>query len=380
MRKTILFFCAIFCTSFPLFAHIAENEDKIFISVMLPETGEIPVEATKQLEQKLGQLLMQNGIANDDPSNRFVLTAKVAILSKDIVPGPPQKVSMNIDFTFIIGDAEENKKFESATISTVGVGINENKAFIAAIKNIKPKSQELVSLLHDAKKEIVDYYSLRCTEIKNEAAKAAAMRDYDKAIYLLMQIPDVCDCSEDCQNLAIQYSTSKINEYATSILNQAKAIWAADPTSRGASEVASLIAEIPVESSSQTGVDALVKEINQKLRADQKRDWDFKMKQYNDRIEKQKRDDQARIEQQRADNAYRSNQQAADNAYRAKQQAADNERRKVQQAADNSYRAKQQEANNAARTQAIEAARQIGVAYAKNQPQSVTYQRNVILW
>ena len=71
------------------------------------------------------------------------------------------------------------------------------------------------------------------------------------------------------------------------------------------------------------------------------------MQQYNDRIEKQKRDDIARLEQQRANNTYRARQQAA---------------------------------NNAARVQAIEAARQVGIAYAKNQPRSITYKKTVVLW
>ena len=79
-------------------------------------------------------------------------------------------------------------------------------------------------------------------------------------------------------------------------------------------------------------------EINRKLKADEKREWEFRMKQYNDRIEKQKREDRQRIEQQRADKAYRSRQQIANNEYRRTQQAAD----------------------NAARSQSIEALRQDG--------------------
>lgn len=333
-------------------------ESKIFIQVMQPDYEEIPSEASRQLETKMEQLITLNGVADNDPYNRFVLTSKAAIVTKDIVPGPPAKVSMNIDFTFIIGDVVENKVFESVTISTIGVGVNENKAFISAIKNVKPKNPELVTFLRKAKEKIVSFYSLRCSQIKGEAMQAAASQDYDEAIYMLMQVPDVCDCAGDCQSLVIQYNKDRVNVHAASLLNQAKARWSESPDAAGASAAADLLAQIPGGTSSQQGVDALAAEINAKLRADEKRDWEFKMQQYHDQIEKQKRDDTARLEQQRANNAYRERQQKADNEHRAAQQVAD----------------------NAARTRLIEACRQVGLEYAKNQPKSVTYQRNVILW
>lgn len=357
--KKFITIALIFVASWAGHKSLAQTSaDHIFIQVTQPERDNIPAEAAKQLENKLTQLISANGIAEIDPANRFVLTSKASILTKDIVPGPPAKVSMNIDFTFMVGDVIENKVFESFTISTVGVGINENKAFIAAIKNVKPKNPDLVAFLNTAKLEIVKYYTLRCSQIKQEAEREAAGHNYDKAIYMLMQVPDVCDCASDCQELAIKYNRNKVNTNAASVLNKAKAAWAESPDATGAAKAADYLKKIPGGTSSQKEVDALVAEINSKLRADQKKEWDFKMQQYNDQIEKQKRDDQARLEQQRADNEYRAIQQQADNEYRKAQQSAD----------------------NAARSQLIEACRQVGIEYAKNQPKSVTYQKNVILW
>lgn len=359
MKKYFTFFILLHL-SLLMRAEFSTFEDKVFISVLQPERDNIPAEASMHLVNKLNQLLMQNGIANDDPCNRFVLTTKVSIITKDIVPGPPSKVSMNIDFTFIVGDAEENKQFESVTISTIGVGINENKAFIAAIKNIKPNNPELVSLLDKSKKEIVDYYTLRCSEIKASAIREANARNYDKAVYLLMQIPDVSDCAQECQELAIKYSLEHINNSAAELLNKAKALWASSPNADGASVVADVISSIPANTTSQNGINKLISEINAKLRSDEIKAWEFKMQQYRDKVEKQKRDDAARLEQQRANNEYRKRQQIANNEYRRKQQFAD----------------------NAARRQYIEAARQIGIEYAKNQPKSITYNyhKNVLIW
>ena len=246
----------------------AANESsigKIFISVLQPESENIPKEAAAQLELKLNQLLTQNGIANDDPNNRFVLTTKVSVITKDIVAGPPQKISMNIDFTFIVGDIEENKKFESVTISAVGVGINENKAFISAIKNIKPHNPQLAELITGAKQKIEEYYALKCVQIQRDAANEAAQCNYERAIYLLMQVPEVCDCAIECQDLAIQYSCEWRNNNAAQMLIQAKALWAANPNAKGASDAADILSQIPANTSSQSDIDNLIAEIRSRL-------------------------------------------------------------------------------------------------------------------
>lgn len=347
MRTTIFSFLLFFFSLGYMFAQSTDISSKVFMQVLQPERENIPQEAAKQLETKLTQLLSANGIADTDPINRFVLTSKALVLTKDIVPGPPAKVSMNVEFVFMIGDVVENKVFETFSISTVGVGINENKAMIAAIKNVKPKNPEMIAFLNKAKDEIVEYYKLRCSQIKKDAEVVAAKHEYDKAIYSLMQVPDVCDCAEECKSLAIVYGRERENFVAASLLNQAKAKWAESPNSTGAIAATDLLERISGGSASQKEVDALLKEISNKLKADEKKEWEFKMQQYQDKIEKQKRDDAARLEQQRANNAYRERQQAADNA---------------------------------ARQQLIETCRQVGLEYAKNQPKSVTYQRNVILW
>ena len=127
-------------------------------------------------------------------------------------------------------------------------------------------------------------------------------------------------------------------------------------------------------------MELLISDIESKLKEYQRKEWAFKIQKYKDNIAKEKREYALRAEQQKADNEYRAKQQVSDNAYRAKQQASDNAFRANQQAANNAYRANKQTADNAARRQYIEACRQVGLEYAKNQPKTVVYRKNVILW
>ena len=369
----------------------AQENDRIYISVYQPDKDEITSEASKHLTNKMKNLILAHGISDEDDNNRFVITSKILVTTKDIVPSTPQRISEKIEFTFMIGDVIENKVFESVSISTVGVDINETKAMINAIKKINIKNSQFESFISNAKKKIESYYTERCNQILTQARQSAANRDFDSAIYQLMQVPSICDCAEECQNLEIELYQQRIDLNAEQLLNQAQSIWASSPTIDGASRAAEIIKQIPSGSSSQPKVELLISDIESKLKEDQRKEWAFKIQKYKDNIarekreyalraEQQKSDNEYRAKQQVSDNAYRAKQQASDNAYRAKQQASDNAFRANQQAANNAYRANQQTADNAARRQYIEACRQVGLEYAKNQPKTVVYRKNVILW
>ena len=337
----------------------------LYLSVVQLDRDEIPAEAGKQLERKLTQLLTSNGISSQDPNNRFVITAKADITSKDIVASTPQRVSEKIELTLFIGDIVENKVFETVTIPLIGIGINENKAFISAINQVKPQKEELKGFLENAKKKIVDYYAVRCSQIIKDAQKLASGNNYDEAIYQLMQVPDICDCSKDCQDLMIDYTIKRNNAIAAQMFNEAKARWAASPTSEGASEVADIIAEIPANSSSQKDIDALVRSINKKLRDDEKRQWDFKMKQYNDAQEKEEREYQLRVDQQMADNQLRSKQIDANLQIRKEEIDARNRKEAEEQTT---------------RRKMIDAAKSVGLGFVNNLPRTISYVKNVLSW
>ena len=348
-----------------LFCIVRGQTSQIYISVVQPDRDEIPAEAGKQLERKMIQMLTANGISSQDANNRFVITAKADVTSKDIVASTPQRVSEKIDLTFIIGDMFENKVFETITIPLIGIGINENKVYIAAINQVKPQKAELKEFLDKAKQKIMDYYAVRCPQIIKDAQKLASGNNYDEAIYQLMQVPDICDCSKDCQNLMIEYTIKRNNAIAAQLFNEAKARWAASPTSEGASEVADIITKIPVNSDSQRNIDAFIKSINTKLRDDEKRQWDFKMKQYNDAQEKEQREYQLRVDKQVADNQLRSKQIDAD--LQMKKEEIDAKNRKEAEEQTN-------------RIRMIEAAKSVGLGFANNLPKTITYIKNVLSW
>lgn len=279
LHKYVMVCCASFiCLN--VFAQNLSDESRISMCAIVPE-GDIPAQAARNLETKLARAIVANGFADNGYADRFVLTAQVDITSKDVVPSTPPRVSQKMDVTFMVGDVVENKVYSTCTVSLAGIGTNETKAFISAFSKVNPKQQELQGMLQEAKEKILAFYTSHCDEIVTNARSLADMQKYDEAIFRLMAVPNVCsDCYKQCQEAAVSIYKQKVNTEGVALLNQAKAVWMKQPDASGAQEVASIISRIDPKSQNYSEVVAFRSEVSSKLEADTKREWDFKMQQY----------------------------------------------------------------------------------------------------
>ena len=82
---------------------------------------DIPSEAAKNLVTKMQQLLTSCNFI-DNGADRFVLTARVNITSKDVAPTTPARISEKMEITFLVGDIIDNKLYESFTMTSSGIG------------------------------------------------------------------------------------------------------------------------------------------------------------------------------------------------------------------------------------------------------------------
>lgn len=271
-RLSILFlFIGIVLVSF------AQNTGSVSIHATVVDDA-IPAEAAKNILTKMQRMLTSCNII-DNGADRFVLTVRVNITSKDVAPTTPARISEKMEITFLVGDIVDNKLYESFTMESSGIGITEAKAFISAFQRINVNNQEIKEMLERARAKIVDYYVNHCDDILEKANTLYSQQKYDEAMFYLMGIPDVCsDCYKRCHSIAASIYDQKLTADGKVLLNKARNEWLAGQDYAAANRVADILVQINPQSSVYAEAMNLQNSISTKLQADEQRAWQLKMK------------------------------------------------------------------------------------------------------
>ncbi|MBO7446665.1 MAG: hypothetical protein J6T86_09695 [Bacteroidales bacterium] len=268
---------------------MAQSDANVSLCVYMPKSSEIPEAALQFLESQLENIATENGTADMVICDRFILTAKVDVLQKDIVAGPPQRISQTLNITLQVGDAVDNKLFSSTSLTAVGIGTNLTKAYMEAFKQIRKNNKQIADFLEQAKGKIVQYYQEHCESIYAEAQGLAKLQQYDEALYRLACVPDIgTDCYTRCQNAMVQIWQTKINSDGRQLLKFARTAWAQSQDEVGAEEAANYLRQISPAADCQGEVSKLISNITAKIKHDEERAWQFQLRQYNDRVQQER--------------------------------------------------------------------------------------------
>lgn len=296
--KKIIIFALLLYAGFLQAQERIDDIGRITIHAFVPDREDLPYESHKLLETKLSQIITSNGIADNDYCVRFVLTAKVNVISKDIVAGPPQRISQKLNITLILGDVEEDKVYSQLTIGAVGIGQSLEKSYISAFKNINPNNASIAAFIKEGKDKIASYYQSHCEIIMAEAKRQASMQNYEDALMLLSSIPDVCmDCFSEASRIAAPIYDEMINARGAELLNKARSLWANNPTREGAREATRLLQQVNFAASCQFQVASLLSDIEAKMNEIDNREWQHQMQIYQDNIEREKREWNQRVKE-----------------------------------------------------------------------------------
>ncbi len=266
---------------------LPKNDDfsAIVLNIYLPSNNKIPSDANALLESKLRQIASANGLGGTNNSNpRFVLTATVHQLTSEQL-SESLLYYINAEIVFYVVDAAENKIFNTVSVNYKGTGSTEAKAYIDIFKKIQVKTKDFDSFLNISKEKIIQAYNDQCDFILKDAESLDKQGQFDEAIAKLMLVPDVCkECYFKCADKVEAIYQHKIDKECTVKIREAKAKWASTQTREGAEAVAEIIANISPFSVCEPETGILLKSITSKLKEDEKKSWDLKMKKYNDAI------------------------------------------------------------------------------------------------
>lgn len=291
MKKILLIVAAISFTIISFSQETVKMDDvgRIVLNSYIPEELGLPAQASSLLENKLNQITTFYGLGGNSVDQRFVLMSVINILSKDIIAGPPQLIALNFEVSFYVGDAIDNKLFSNGSVSLKGVGNNANEALINGIKNINQKNPVIAGLVQEGKNKIISYYDSNCDFIISKAMALEAQEQYDEAIFNLVTVPEVCkECFTKCMEASGMIFQKKIDREGQAKFNEAKSLWAVAQNKTNAFKIAEILSGINPNASCIGEVGKMVKIINAKLRDDERKEWEWKMKVYNDNLEAQK--------------------------------------------------------------------------------------------
>jgi hypothetical protein len=254
----------------------SNEKDRITLTAWVPEQIEdMPIAAQKNLENKLSQIITANGIGGTYNS-RFIITANVTVMTKDITATAPPMHAYTLNITFYIGDGFEGKAFSSYSTTAKGVGENETKAYMAALKNIKTNDPAYQSFIDKGKVKIIEYYNSQCDMIIKEAKVLAGMNHFDEAIWKLTSVPTACtDCWNKCMVALAPIFQQKIDFECKTKLLEATNIWNAGQSWDAAQQAGSILATIDPKSACFNESKALSNTISKRIQEVDKREWNL---------------------------------------------------------------------------------------------------------
>src|SRR5690606_23897524 len=246
MKKTIIFILSMVAFAGiknPASAQSSDNVGVFSIATYLdPIVEEKTTGATSVLENKLGQIVSANGMGNG--FSRFIITANVTVITKDVLGTAPTTYAYTLDLTLVIGDGIDGNVFARYPMTIKGVGNNETKALISALRTVDPKNKELQAFVSKAKEQIVNYYSSRCDLVIKQARMLENQNQFDEAIYSLMSIPEASSCYTKGLDVVNEIYNQKIERECKIKLQEAKNLRSANPAVEGANKVAAILNEI----------------------------------------------------------------------------------------------------------------------------------------
>ena len=286
----ILFVFITLCIS----AFAQENQNappetgRIGLSVYIPQQVDRITPGTgNMLVNKLNQVVTQRGFAGDTYFNRFIVTANIVTLTKDYLATAPPMIALTLEITFYIGDCEGGTLFASKSVTVKGVGTNETKAYIDAIKNIKPSDPSFDMFLEEGKSKIINYYSTKCDAILAQAQMLTSQNSLEEAIALLSGVPDACvDCYNKCMEAIGPIYTLFIDRDCQMKLAEATHIWNANQTIEAANEAGKLLSSIEPGAKCFKDVKGLADRITKRVYEINKQQWAYVLREQDLKFER----------------------------------------------------------------------------------------------
>jgi len=278
-----------FCYSF--FAQTttsnAKDADRIVITPFVPnDVGGLSANAQNTLKNRLDRIVSKNGISGSTYEQRFVLTAKIVKLSSVLVPTTPPVYNYEIEVTLIIGDVVEGTIFSSLGLVIMGAGNTEAAAETSAIKKIKETDAQYQAFIETGKDKIIKFFNDKCDFYLKEAEAYKNQGNFEAAIATLTSVPSICEeCYTKAMSAVGPIYQAQIDRQCKSDLLNAKTAWSNNQNATGAAEASESLSRIDPNSVCYKEALQLNDVISARIKELENREWANKLKIQQDQVD-----------------------------------------------------------------------------------------------
>lgn len=276
-----------------LAAVVASHGQEITLGVLTPGNEQnLTSSQSALLQSRLESLCTRNGIAVAADPNGFFLYPQIAILSHEVDESGMQnvhaiKIELSLSVRQVEGDAVAN-----TTQTYSGGGLSLEKAITSALQSFSISTPKYQQFIQQAQSSILNYYQRHCTQIIAQAEQAAILHNYRQAIALLAYLPSSLPCAASVNSQLSSYYQA----YQSSLCSRVEMEVESAMATHNYTTAAALLTEIDPSSECYPYAVECFKKIETAVKKLEQRDWNFKMKQYNDAIALEKRTLQAATE------------------------------------------------------------------------------------
>ena len=285
MKKNFLLFVVVLTFS-NVFAQSSTEFGKIALSVIMPENVDgLDFSQLSKLETKITQIVSNSGMAASGYNNNFVIYPKFAIYETNVVEGGMENITVvTCEMSMFIKQVDNNILFSSISKQLKGSGKTKLIALTNAISKIPTNDKDFQLFIETGKSKIVAYYDSKCGDIISRSESLAKMQDYEQALGLLMSVPEEVNCYGKVQEKSIEVYKAYQNQKCISQLQEAKVEIAANNYNSALNILSQIDPSTTCFKESQTLIENTATKVDQ----EEKKQWEFQMKEYSDNVALQK--------------------------------------------------------------------------------------------
>ena len=181
-----------------------------FTPMFVKTSAAVPQAAVDMMEQKLMQVAMRNGVGSY--SGRYVLTAKVTEEDSQTTATAPVQYVKKLAVQFLAIDMQTHTVVGEVSVSVTGVDKSPERATMAALRNVQPKTAKMTAFIQNASTTIVDAFNRNLDNLLKTTDFLAGQRKFDEALARLGEIPENVDRYDEVLAVAEKICVAKAED------------------------------------------------------------------------------------------------------------------------------------------------------------------------